>query len=232
MTGPHGHTGGPKPGSSLRGALVTEALPFDGGRRLTIYVPTDPPTGIVYAADGGWHTERLAGALEAAGPTSTVIVGVHGLDDDGARLQEYVETFGGHRFHAFEQFFVHDVRTWVRSELDVAPVPGRTAICGASLGGELALALGLRHPDVYGTVLCASPGGGFGPPDADLSGRIPRTYLAGGRQEPWFLDNARRWAEALGASGADVVIEERDGEHGDPFWYDELPLMVSWAFGR
>ncbi len=220
------------PGSSLSGALVTETLPFDGGRDVTVYIPTDRPTAVMHAADGGWHTGRLAGALEAAGSKSTAIVGVHGLDDDDARLQEYVESFGGHRFHAFEEFFVHEVRAWVRSELGVAPVPGRTAIWGASLGGELAMALGLRHPDVYGTILCASPGGGFGPPDADLTGPIPRTYLVGGREEPWFLDNARRWADALGAADADVVIEERTGEHGGSFWYDELPLMVAWAFAR
>ncbi|MBO0795101.1 MAG: hypothetical protein J2P36_29710, partial [Ktedonobacteraceae bacterium] len=34
---------------------------------------------------------------------------------------------------------------------------------GVSAGGELALALGLRHPDVYGAIFCASPGGGYKP---------------------------------------------------------------------
>ena len=40
----------------------------------------------------------------------------------------------------------------------------RTAVFGASVGGELALALGLRHPHVYGVVLSASPGGAYKPP--------------------------------------------------------------------
>jgi hypothetical protein len=33
-------------------------------------------------------------------------------------------------------------------------------------------------------------------------------------------------------AGADVVITEQAGSHGDRFWRDELRLMVAWAFGR
>ncbi len=215
---------------SLNGALVTETFTFDGGRSATAYVPPDPPKAVVYAADGGWHTERLARVLEDSGNRSTMIVGVHGLDDDDGRLHEYVEAFGGERFVAFEHFFMTDVRAWVQSNLGVTPTADRTAVWGASLGGELALAMGLRHPKVYGIVFCASPGGGYTPASGELPGPLPRTYLVGGTQEQWFLDNARRWEVALGQLGADVVLEERDGEHGGAFWYDEFPEMVSWAF--
>jgi enterochelin esterase-like enzyme len=217
--------------ASLRGSLVTEQFPFDGGRRATAYVPPGPPDSIVFAADGGWHTERLAGALEGSSETqSTMIVGVHGLADDEGRLREYVESFGGEHFAAFERFLVEDVRAWTRSDLDVEVAAERTAVWGASLGGELALAMGLRHPEIFGVVLCASPGGGFTPASSSLPSAVPRTYLVGGRQEQWFLDNASTWADALRATGADVAIEEREGEHGGQFWYDEFPLMVSWAF--
>ena len=217
--------------ATLRGSLVTEELAFDGGRAVTAYVPPGPADSVVFAADGGWHTERLARALEGSGDgPSTVIVGVHGLDDDDGRLHEYVESFGGERFEAFERFFVDDVRAWTRSDLDVDLAAGRTAAWGASLGGELALAMGLRHPDIFGVVLCASPGGGFTPASGALPSVVPRTYLVGGRQEQWFLDNASRWTDALRAAGADVTIEEREGEHGGQFWYDELPSMISWAF--
>src|SRR5262249_16666370 len=106
----------------------------------------------------------------------------------------------------------------------------RTAVCGVSASGELALAMGLRHPNVYGAVFCASPGGGYRPP-APLPAPLPRAYLVGGTLEPFFLENARRWATAMGDAGADVVMRERDGNHGDPFWRDEFPLMVGWAFG-
>jgi hypothetical protein len=60
---------------------------------------------------------------------------------------------------------------------------------------------------------------------------LPRTYLVAGLQEPFFRKNATRWADALRDAGADVVMTVRAGSHGDPFWKQEFPLMVEWAFG-
>ena len=97
------------------------------------------------------------------------------------------------------------------------------------MGGELALALGMRHPDVYGAVLSASPGAGFRPP-ASMPSVLPRVYLVAGTDEPFFRDNAARWATALRDGGGDVVLTVRAGSHGDAFWFDEFPTMVAWAF--
>jgi acetyl esterase/lipase len=60
---------------------------------------------------------------------------------------------------------------------------------------------------------------------------LPRAYLVAGTQEPFFLKNAERWAKALRAAGAGVVMTERLGSHGDAFWRAEFPTMVAWAFG-
>jgi enterochelin esterase-like enzyme len=215
----------------IAGALVTEKLDYDGGRQITVYVPPGDVDAIAFAADGGWHAARLAEALEGANERSTMIVGVHGEDVDDARLHEYVPGFDGDRFAAHERFFVDDVRDRIRSRFDVALPPARTAVWGASLGGELALAMGLRHPDVYGVVLAASPGAGFRPPEA-LPSSLPRVYLVAGKQEEFFLDNAKRWAGALRDAEADVTMVERVGEHGGAFWFEEFPLMMSWAFRR
>lgn len=101
---------------------------------------------------------------------------------------------------------------------------------GVSASGELALALGLRHPDVYGAIFCASPGAGYRPPNV-WPKPIPRTYLVAGTEEPYFLTNAARWASALRDAGADVVMRKRAGSHGGAFWAEEFPLMLTWAFG-
>ena len=106
----------------------------------------------------------------------------------------------------------------------------RTAVFGASAGGELALALGLRHPDVYGAVFAGSPGAGY-KPSGELPGPLPRVYLVAGTLEPFFLDNANRWAAALRDAGADVAMSERVASHGTALWQGEFPLMVAWAFG-
>jgi pimeloyl-ACP methyl ester carboxylesterase len=160
-----------------------------------------------------------------------MIVGIHRLADETLRLHEYSPRFNPDRFAAHERFFVDDVRGWVALRFGIALPAERTAVFGVSASGELALALGLRHPDVYSAVFCASPGAGYQPPSA-MPRSLPRTYLVAGTLEPFFLENAMRWATALRGAGADVVMSERIGSHGDAFWQEELPLMVAWAFGR
>jgi hypothetical protein len=88
----------------------------------------------------------------------------------------------------------------------------------------------LRHPDLYGAIFSASPGAGYRPPDV-MPTPLPLTYLVAGTQEPFFLENAARWAVALRDAGADVVMSERDAGHDDSMWRGEFPLMVEWAFG-
>jgi enterochelin esterase-like enzyme len=158
-------------------------------------------------------------------------VGVHSLADEMLRLHEYSPDFDPDRFAAHERFFVEDVRRWIESRIGVALPRERTAIFGASAGGELALALGLRHPDVYGAILCASPGAGYKPP-SPMPANCPRAYLVAGTQEPFFLANAKNWAGALRDAATDVVMSERPGTHGGAFWREEFPLMVAWAFRR
>ena len=217
--------------SSIVGELLTETLDYDGGRQVTAYVPPKPPEAVVFAGDGGWHISLLSEVLEDAKAPPTMIVGVHGLPDDDGRLKEYTLGFDPERFAAHEQFFVGDVRRWVQSRLGVVLPADRTAVWGASLGGELSLAMGVRHPDIYGAVFSASPGAGYQPP-AVMPPTLPRFYLVAGTQEPFFLENATRWANALHRVSADVVMMERRGGHGDTFWGEEFPLMVAWAFGR
>lgn len=213
------------------GRLITETFAYDGGRKVTAYVPPEPPEAIVFAGDGQLIA-HWGGVLEAAEVPPTMIVGAHRTDDpdEMVRIQEYSPSFDEQRFAAHEHFFVNDVREWVSSRFGITPPAERTAACGVSASGEFSLAMGLRHPDIYGVVFSASPGGGYRPP-AELPSPLPRTYLVAGIQEPFFLENATRWADALRAADADVVLTERPGDHGDPFWQAEFPLMVAWAFG-
>jgi enterochelin esterase-like enzyme len=216
--------------SSITGRLVTETFDYDGGRQVTVYVPPVPPEAVVFAGDGQLISQ-WGGVLEATGVPPAMIVGTHRLDDEMLRLHEYSPVFDAERFAAHEKFFVEDVRHWARSRFGVALPAERTAVFGVSASGELALALGLRHPGIYGVVFCASPGGGYRPP-AVMPDSLPRAYLVAGTLEPFFLENATRWAVALRDAAADVVMTERAGSHGDAFWREEFPLMVAWAFGR
>lgn len=207
---------------------MTETTEFDGARTVTVHRPGTAPEAIVFAADG----QRIAEwgrSLENTAVPPTMIVGVHSSTDERTRLHEYSPVFDPGRFAAHEQFFVEDVRRWTKSRFGVALPAERTAIFGVSAGGELALALGLRHPQVYGAILCASPGGGYKPP-ATMPCPLPRAYLVAGTQEPFFLNNAKAWALALQNAGADVVMRKRIGFHGGAFWREEFAPMLAWAF--
>ena len=223
--------------SPIAGRLVSDTLAYDGGRPVTAYVPPTAPEAVVFAGDAQLISS-WAEDLEAADLPPTMLIAAHRVDDETLRLQEYSPgestaafTFDPERFAAHEQFFVHDVRRWAQRRFDLALPARRTAVFGVSASAELALAVGLRHPDIYGAVLCASPGGGFRPP-AVMPTPLPRAYLVGGTQEPFFLQNAEHWAGAFRDAGADVVLTERIGSHGDAFWREEFPVMVRWAFGR
>jgi enterochelin esterase-like enzyme len=219
------------------GQLITERLGFDGGREVTAYVPARAPEAIVFAGDGQLVAPWGEG-LEGEGVPATMVVGAHRVEDETLRLQEYVAgesneavSFDPELFAAHERFFVEEVRGWARSRFGVELPAERTAVFGVSAGGELALAMGLRHPDLYAAVLCASPGAGYRPPAA-MPERLPRAYLVAGTEEPFFLANAERWADELRDAGAEVVMAERPGSHGDPFWREELASMVAWLLGR
>lgn len=216
--------------SSIAGILVTERLDYDGGRDVTAYLPPAPAKAIVFAGDGQL-TSQWSGALEAAGVMSTMLIGVHRLPDETQRLQEYSPGLDPERFTAHEKFFVDEVPRWVRSRFGVDLPAERTAVFGVSAGGELALAIGLRHPGRYRAIFCASPGVGYKPPRA-LPSVLPRAYFVAGTLEPFFRGNAIRWANALRDAGGDVVMTERVGSHGGAFWHEELPRMLTWAFER
>jgi pimeloyl-ACP methyl ester carboxylesterase len=212
------------------GAFVTETLPdYDGGHPVTAYVPATTPEAIVFTGDGQGFS-KWGRLLETADVLPTMIVGGHGLTEEMSRLREYSPALDADRFTAHAKFFVEDVLRWVRSRFGVALPVERTAVFGYSAGGELALALGLRHPDIYGVVLSGSPGAGYQPPRV-MPQPLPRVHLFAGTLEPFFRDNAARWADALRAAGADIATSERTVPHGPARWRADFPLIVNWAFG-
>ncbi len=214
----------------LGGELVTETFDYDGGRPVTVYVPPTPPEVLLVAGDGQ-VIPPWGETIAAAGGPATMIVGAHRAEDETLRLDEYSPGFDPTRFAAHEAFLLDEALGWARSRFSVEVATSRTAVYGVSAGGELALALGVRHRDAFGAILCASPGAGFHPPDP-LPPDVPPTYLVAGTEEPFFHENASRWATALGEAAVEVVMTERPGGHGDRFWQDELPAMVAWVMNR
>ena len=210
------------------GLTIIDELDFDGGRTVTMHLPAGEPTSIVFAADGA-EVVTWAADLGGTRAANTVVVGIGGLADARQRLPEYSPVFDADRFAAHEWFFTADVVRWAAERIGRTFPVDRCAVFGVSAGGELALALGLGHPDLYGAILCGSPGAGYRPP-LKMPGTLPKTYLVAGHREEFFLANAARWADALVSAGGEVRFARRDGEHGTALWRREFPAMIEWAF--
>ena len=184
----------------------------------------------MFAGDGQLIAQ-WGGVLEAAADVPpTMIVAAHRPDDETLRLHEYSPAFDAARFAAHERFFVDDVRAWARG-LGAALPAERTAVLGVSAGGEFALAMGHPAARTSSAPSSARPPAGLPP----AGGACPRSRARTSVPARWSrssLDKATRWAAALRGAGADVVLAERVGSHGDALWRDEFPLMVAWAFGR
>ena len=126
------------------------------------------------------------------------------------RIKEYSPSFDEERFAAHEKFFVEDVRRWVGSSFGVA-LPAERTPCAAyrpapSSHSRWGFGIGSLR---IGLLL--SPGGGYRPRSV-MPSPLPRAYLTAGTREPFFLVNATRWADALRAAGAAVMMTERVGE--------------------
>ena len=56
----------------------------------------------------------------------------------------------------FAEFLATELLPWVRARYSVTTDPSRTVVAGSSYGGIAATYAGLRHPELFGNVLCQS----------------------------------------------------------------------------
>ena len=178
-----------KPTGAVSGEFVTETFEYDGGRQVTVYVPSDPPDAVVFAGDGQ-GISKWGRLFEKADVPSTMIVGVHRVTDETLRLHEYSPGFEPERFAAHEKFFVEDVRRWTESRFGVALPAERTAVFGVSAGGELALLLGFGIH--MSTVRSSAP---------RLAAVTSRLALCRGRFRAHTLSLAHRSRSSSGTQG-------------------------------
>jgi enterochelin esterase-like enzyme len=79
---------------------------------------------------------------------------------------------------AFADFLAQELVPWVRARYTVTADPRQTVVAGSSFGGIAATFAGLRHPDVFGNILCQS-GSFWWAPDHDLARNADATTETG-----------------------------------------------------
>ena len=135
----------------------------------------------------------------------------------------------------YERMVVDELVPFIRERYDVARDPAKTAIMGASLGGEISVMMGLGHPEVFGKV--ASQSGVVGLGDDRLILAVaggPKLavdfYLDCGRfGEP--LEENRRMREALAAKGYLFKYQEFNEGHSWGNWRAHLDDLLTFFWG-
>lgn len=108
-----------------------------------------------------WNAHRAVVRLIRAGRIPPLIlVGVYNTGEH--RIDEYTPSRdhrrqrGGHA-EAYGRMITEELLPWLVLHHRTLPGPRNTALCGSSLGGLAALAIGLRRPEVFGAIAAFSP---------------------------------------------------------------------------
>lgn len=252
-----------------RGGVVELPIPDAGsgfGRSTAlVYLPpqyfTEPGRHfqVVYLLHGspgtpadwirGGGAVQTGAALAAVGQPAVIVMprmSHHWLDDpecvDGIRLRA-------------ETHLISDVLPTVDGAVRTVPTADGRVIAGMSAGGFCALNLGLRHPDLFGTIVDMSGldrpthRGGvaalFGPGEqglaraaandpsryaARLPERLPtRIWLDSGRSDGAVLAGMNRLEVTFRRRGIDARLTARPGSHTYSVWRPALRQALAWA---
>jgi enterochelin esterase family protein len=122
--------------------------------------------------------------------------------------------------------------------VDIEREPGAYGILGASMGGLMALYVGLRAPRVFGKVLSQSGAFSLGEHDMPVWDLLRladpqslKIWMDVGHYE-WLLETNRRMAGRLTEGGFSFAFQEYYGGHNYTSWRNELADGLLYAFGK
>ena len=235
------------------------------GRQITIYLPAgyderqERRYPVLYMHDGqnlfegnrsfipGQHW-RLGEAADAAiGERSADAIIIVGLDNGGAaRIDEYTPTrdprkLAGGRADDHARMIVEEIKPMIDERYRTIADRASTGVGGSSLGGLVALHLGLKYPQTFGRIAAMSPSvwwhdqvilqevEQFSSPDR------PRIWLdIGLREGAEALSGARALRDALRRKGwTDEDLryhEDRRGEHNERTWAARARIMLEFLY--
>ena len=233
----------PRKTDVLRGRMTEETIQSASlgvNRPITVYTPPLRPgekvAATVYLADGG-QVHQVAPYIDylvvSRRLPAVLLVGVHpgknllGGDDpqvSDTRALEYLIGFGktDERFEAHERFFINEVIPWAEAKFGAPKDRNRRAVWGASNGGSFALAMGLRHSDVFGHVIAFSPtwSGNLSTPKWTRA-EVPSHYLLFGTLESKNIRKlASDWSETVSQNGAAVTLRQPVSGHDGVMWLE------------
>jgi enterochelin esterase-like enzyme len=235
------------------------------GRRLTIYLPpgheteTAAPYPILILNDGQnlfdpdrshipgqpWRVAEAADDLIEAGTIPPLVI--CGVDHSGpGRLREFTPTPGPRReggdADEYAYLVLHQILPFIRTRVPLSTDRRAIGIGGSSLGGLVALWMGIAYGDVFGVVLAMSPSIWWDDryllrllerePDGLVQTRV---WLDIGRREGGrAASDARRLRQVLERRGTEAFkyVEDPAGDHSERSWARRLPDALEFLFGK
>lgn len=192
-----------------------------------------------------WRVDETAQRLMTQGAIEPlIVVGIYNAGE--RRLAEYTPTpdpkYGGGDADLYARFLVEELKPFVDSTYRSLPGPESTGVGGSSLGGLLAMHLGLRYPNVFGRLAVVSPSVWWdgreivGEVDR-IAARTPaRIWLDTGTAEgKGVKKDARRLRDALVRKGwtlnTDLSYFEANGAaHNEAAWSARVEPILRFLF--
>jgi predicted alpha/beta superfamily hydrolase len=248
-------------------AFETKAIP--GHRNLIVYLPPGYVTSkarypVLYMNDGQnvmdgmtsfipnqeWQADENAERLILAKEIQPIII--VGIDNGGAeRGNEYLPTrakFGGQEMGGkadlYGKMLTDEIMPFIDKSYRTKTGPSSTTLLGSSFGGVISLYLGLKHPDVFGSVGVVSPSLWWDDRVMNrmadgLKGKLPlRIWLDMGTKEGYQgLVDARNLKRELiekgWTLGKDLGYMEATGaSHNETAWAARMEPILKFFYGR
>src|SRR5579863_9673512 len=202
----------------------------------------DPATAFGGTA---WQMGETADRLIIEGEIQPlVIVGIYNTGK--LRMREYTPTrvrkLGGGRANRYGNMLLKEIKPFIDSEYRTLSGPAHTGIGGSSLGGLLALYLGLHYPRIFGRLAALSPSVWWDrrwivnyASRARMKVR-PRIWLDTGTEESMHaVEDARALREVLARKGwrhlHDFHYEEIEGgRHNEAAWALRIGPALRFLF--
>src|SRR5262249_13439100 len=194
-----------------RGRLDTHTVAsalLHNERRVSIYVPPgyragDPPHPLLVLFDEDKYldavpTPVILDNLIAAGRIPPLVAVLVANPSAATRRAELPPN------PAFADFVAGELLPWVRAHYAVTADAARSIVAGSSYGGIAATYAGLRHPEVFGNVLCQSGSFQWAPDHASWADMDSTTETGWLAREVISKDRLplRVWMEAGGVVAA------------------------------
>ncbi len=194
------------------------------------------------AFSGEWGVDETIEKLSKNHGMDLIAVGI--ANGGSYRITEYAPwvnaEYGGGEGEAYTEFLVETLKPFIDENYRTKTSSFHTGIMGSSLGANISIYAGLKHPDVFSRVGAMSPALWFHPELFDLNyqdpdKKIQKIYMNAGTREPASVTSnmlkLRREliAESYAYSQIKASSTPNHG-HNEAHWRSTLEQSLLWLF--